>query len=135
MKMRSEEKDVHFTGYNSNLLAQARSLRREMTPEEKKLWYDYCKISPHKFYRQRSIDRFIVDFYCSKAKLVIEIDGAPHFTQDGKAYDKIRSEILEQYGLSVIRITNRQIKDHFDDVCKMLDRIVDERTRGLDATS
>jgi very-short-patch-repair endonuclease len=76
------------------------------------------------FQRQKSIDNFIADFYCRKAKLIIEIDGAEHFTEEGKIKDALRTEILEKYGLTVIRFTNRQTDKNFNAVCKEIDKTV-----------
>ncbi len=121
-------KDYTFSGYRSDLKEAARLLRREATPAEERLWKSYCRHSPHKFYRQRVIDRFIVDFYCSKAKLVIELDGMPHFTTDGKQRDLLRTEILEHYGIKVIRFTNSEVMDHFQEVCDRIDREILDRT-------
>ena len=98
-----------------------------MTKQEKHLWYDFLCDYPVKIYRQRIIDNFIVDFYCHKAKLVIEIDGSQHYTPDGKDYDKFRSEILRQRGLYVLRFTNMDVDKNFEGVCYMIDRVVKER--------
>ena len=120
-------KDYSFTAYNHQHLETARMLRKNMTRAEAKLWYDYCRASKYRFQRQRSIDQFIVDFYCSAAKLVIEIDGAPHFTTDGKQYDAIRTEVLERYGLQVIRFTNQQVLNNFSSVCEAVEQAAAER--------
>ncbi len=69
---------------NYDLLENARALRREMTPQEKHLWYDYLRFYLVKIYKQRIIDNFVVDFYCAKARLIIELDGSQHYTPDGK---------------------------------------------------
>jgi very-short-patch-repair endonuclease len=73
---------------NNKLLEQARELRREMTPQERHLWYDFLQHYPIKTYKQRIIGNFIVDFYCHQARLIIEVDGARHFTPEGHAYDR-----------------------------------------------
>ncbi len=116
-----------FTGFNSSHVEIARKLRREMTPQERHLWYDFMRNYPIKIYRQRPIDRFIVDFYCSKAHLVIEIDGSQHYTTEGLAYDSIRTEILEKYRLSVIRFANSEIEKNFQGVCHLIDKEIKER--------
>ena len=118
--------DYKFTGYNSKLKENARELRKNMTPQEKHLWYDFLKNYPIKFYRQRVIDNYIADFYCSKAKLVIELDGSQHYTEKGLNHDRIRTQILEKYGLTVIRFTNEQINTHFAEVCDYIDKAVKE---------
>ncbi|MCA2726170.1 MAG: endonuclease domain-containing protein [Microcystis sp. M048S1] len=111
--------DFHLP-YNTALVARAKELRKNMTLAEKKLWYSYLKNFKFKVLRQRPIDHFIVDFYCPSLKLVIEIDGDTHFTDEGKAYDKERTARLESYGLKVIRFTNSQVLRNFDAVCEQL---------------
>ena len=71
--------------------------------------------------RQRPIDQYIVDFYCAHLKLVIEIDGDSHFTEAGKANDAQRSQVLEGYGLRVVRFTNTQVLQEFEAVCKAIE--------------
>jgi very-short-patch-repair endonuclease len=93
--------------YNPKLLERAKELRKNMTDSEKKLWHQYLKDFPYKVYRQRPIDNYIVDFYCAKLKLVIEIDGDPHFTDEARKYDRERSSILGGYELEVLRFTNQ----------------------------
>ncbi len=108
-------------GYNVNLKKHAQTLRKCMTPEESHLWYDYLRTYPIQFKRQRPIAGYIADFYCPQARLVIEVDGSQHFTTDGRAYDEARTEIIERYGIKVIRFTNREIKEQFIAVCTMID--------------
>ncbi len=121
-----KNKEVIFTGYNSELKENARSLRKTMTPEEKHLWYDFLRGYPVKFYRQRSIGNYIVDFYCSKARLVIELDGSQHYADEEKEYDRKRTEFLEAYGLKVLRFSNYDIKKNFEGVCITIERNVKE---------
>lgn len=113
--------------YSRNTKQAAQEPRKNMTPQEKHLWYDYLRTYPQQFRRQKQIDRFIVDFYCASARLVVEIDGAQHFTPEGIAYDAERTRILEQYGLRVIRFTNAQIDEQFHGVCREIDSIVTGR--------
>ena len=120
-------KEKPFTGYVSAIKPNARQLRKNMTMQEKHLWYDFLRTYPIKFYRQRIIDGYIADFYCSKAKLVIEIDGNQHYTAQGKEYDSIRTEILQAYGLEVIRFKNKQIDNSFQSVCEEINRKVTAR--------
>lgn len=124
------EKDYKYTGYNKNLKENARHLRKNMTRHEKHLWYDFLRKYPVKFYRQRPIDKYIVDFYCSKAKLVIELDGSQHYTAEGMEYDGIRTEVLEQYNLFVLRFSNYDVDNNFRGVCEMIDAKVKERIYG-----
>jgi len=114
---------------NNAMLPQARELRRDMTPQERKLWYMFLRKYPVKIYKQRIIDSFIVDFYCASAKLVIELDGSQHFTDQGIAYDEQRSAILESHGLKVLRFTNREIDEEFGAVCRMIDQTITERKK------
>ena len=116
------------TGYNSQMKETARTLRKNMTKQEKHLWYDFLRDYSVKWYRQRSVDRFIVDFFCFQAKLVIELDGNQHYTEDGIAYDTIRTDILEKYDLEVIRFSNIEIDRNFYGVCEAIERKVQERT-------
>ena len=112
---------------NNELLENAKSLRKNMTRQEKHLWYDFLCNYPIKIYRQRIINGFIADFYCHKARLVIEIDGSQHYTPDGKDYDDFRTEILNQQGLCVIRFTNADVDKNFDGVCYAVDKVIKER--------
>ena len=91
-----------------------------MTEAETKLWLGYLKKFKFRVLRQRPIDHFIVDFYCAALKLVIEVDGDRHFTTDGSAYDEERTQVLEGYGLSVIRFTNQEVLNNFDSVCQKI---------------
>ncbi len=112
---------------NNQLLNIARILRRNMTRQEKHLWYDFLRYYPVKVYKQRIIDNFIADFYCHSARLVIELDGSQHYTTKGKTHDEARTEILERCGLYVLRFSNKDVDDNFDDVCRMIDRVINER--------
>ena len=118
-----------FTGYNSKMKETARSLRKNMTRQEKHLWYDFLRDYPVKWYRQRSVDRFIVDFFCFKARLVIELDGSQHYTEDGMEYDSIRTDILEKYNLEVLRFTNLEVDENFRGVCETIHGKVRERVQ------
>jgi very-short-patch-repair endonuclease len=115
--------DFHLP-YNAELVARAKELRKNMTIAEKKLWYSYLKSFKFKILRQRPIDQFIVDFYCAHLKLVIEVDGNSHYTNDGKDYDKERTQRLEGYGLTVLRFTNDQVLKDFQTVCEQLNRLI-----------
>lgn len=103
---------------------RAQKLRREMTPEECHLWYDFLRTYPIRFMRQRIIDGYIVDFYCASAKLVIEIDGAQHYEPEALAYDEERTRILNAYGLTVLRFRNSEINRQFQAVCQKIDQYI-----------
>jgi len=109
--------------YNPDLVERAKELRKNMTPAEKKLWYEYLRNFKHRVLRQRPINHFIVDFYCPALKLVIEVDGEHHYTEEGKSYDEERRKILERYGLREIRFRNDEVINEFDRVCKKIERI------------
>lgn len=111
-----------FTGYDKKLKSRADELRKNMTQQEWNLWYFYLRNHRLKWYRQRIIDRFIVDFYCHAAKLVIEINGKQHYTEQGIAYDVERTQVLQEYGLKVLRYTNQQLEDNFQEVCWDIER-------------
>ena len=110
--------------HNPPLVPLARKLRKEMTKEERRLWYCFLRSYPVKFLRQKVIGNYIVDFYCAKAKLVIELDGSQHFEEQNEEKDRERTAFLEQYGLTVLRIPNNQVNDSFDAVCEYIDRVV-----------
>ena len=108
--------------YNPELVARAKELRKNMTSAEKKLWYEYLRTFPYRVHRQRPINHYIVDFYCPKLKLVIEVDGDSHFTSEAQEYDRKRTEILQGYGLKVVRFTNEQVKNNFEGVCQTIEK-------------
>ena len=91
-----------------------------MTPTEFKLWTRFLKNFSFKVYNQRPIDNFIVDFYCSKLNLVIEIDGSVHDSLEAKVSDAERTEILQNYGLKVIRFSNKEVEENFEYVCRKI---------------
>ena len=95
-----------------------------MTVAEKKLWNNYLKNFNHRVLRQRPINNFIVDFYCAELKLVIEIDGDSHFTDEGKSYDTARTKILEGYGIKVIRFTNDDVLNNLEGVCQRIEDLI-----------
>ena len=115
--------------YNKKNIILAKNLRKNATTQENHLWYDFLSKYEIRFQRQKTIDNFIADFYCHKAKLVIEIDGSQHRTENGKEKDEFRTSILEGHGLKVIRFTNRQIDDYFDAACNYIDSVVKQSLR------
>ena len=112
---------------DKNLNLAAKELRKNMTPEEKHLWYDFLKNYPVQFNRQKIIGNYITDFYCKKANLVIEIDGAQHFEHDNSEYDKARTDYLNSVGIEVIRFLNKDINYNFNNTCKYIDNIIKKR--------
>ena len=112
---------------DNSQLENARRLRREMTPHERKLWYLFLRKYPVKIYKQRIIGRYIVDFYCASAKLVIEVDGSQHYEPEKMRYDAERSEFLRKLGLEILRFSNRDIDRDFRGVCKQIDIAIPKR--------
>ena len=110
--------------HNEMLVPFARALRKNMTKEEKHLWYDFLRGYPVRFVRQKVLGKYIADFYCAKAKLVVELDGSVHYTEEGELYDKERTEFLKQYGIKVIRIPNNELNANFNGVCEHIDLMV-----------
>ena len=104
--------------YNKDLIVYAKELRKNMTPWEMKLWNCFLREYPIRFQRQKVIDNYIVDFYCAKARLVIQLDGGGHYTDEQMQYDATRTKILEKYGLKVLRICNLEIDNNFYQVCQ-----------------
>ena len=113
--------------HNRQLVPFARQLRKQMTKEERRLWYDYLSSYPVRFSRQKILGKYIVDFYCARAKLVIELDGSQHYEASGMEQDAERTAFLEQYGLRVLRIPNNEINQNLRGVCEMIDLVVSER--------
>ena len=111
-------------GYQKKNIALAKILRKNATPQENHLWYDFLKTYGVRFQRQKAIDHFIADFYCHQAQLIIEVDGSQHYSETGKRQDEFRTEILEGYGLKVIRFTNHQIDTNFRGVCQYINAVV-----------
>ena len=115
------KKEYEYTAYNNQLLERARNLRKNMTPQERKLWYEFLRSYPIKIYKQRPIGIFIADFFCAKAKLIVEIDGSQHYTDEGMNKDKLRTEFFTQYGIKVIRFSNYDVDTNFYGVCTQID--------------
>ena len=113
--------------YDHKNIAYAKRLRKEMTPWERKLWYCFLKNYDVSFQRQKSIGHYIVDFYCAKAALAVELDGGGHYESDAQKMDEIRTRNLEKLGIKVIRFSNRDIDRNFYGVCTVIDKEVNQR--------
>jgi very-short-patch-repair endonuclease len=107
--------------YNPKLISRAKELRKNMTDAEKKLWKEYLRFYTYRVLRQRPIDHYIVDFYCAKLKLVIEVDGEIHNDKIQKEYDDQRTLFLNAYGLTVIRFRNEEVMNEFEKVCEKIE--------------
>ncbi|MDO4845192.1 MAG: DUF559 domain-containing protein [Oscillospiraceae bacterium] len=117
--------------YNEKNKQLAQSLRRNMTKQERRLWYGFLSKYPVRFRRQKQFGSYIVDFYCSSAKLIIELDGGQHFSDEAIQRDGERTAYLERQGLTVIRIPNNEIDQNFDGVCEWIDLQVNERLKAF----
>ena len=115
--------------HNPALTPRARELRKNMTKQERRLWYDFLRHYPEKILRQKVIGRYIADFYCARAKLVIELDGSQHFTDEGQQYDAIREAFMQGFGIKTIRYTNHEIDKQFEAVCADINAHIKIRTR------
>ena len=120
--------------YQGKLIPRAKELRKGATKQENHLWYDFLRSYPVRFQRQKTIDHFIADFYCHAARLVIEVDGSQHYDEQGLAYDKERSAIFAEYGVKVIRFSNMEIEQSFQEVCNAIDLEVRKRVQELEDT-
>ena len=103
---------------NSSLTPLSQSLRKNMTKEERHLWYDFLKSLPLTVHRQKTIGKYIVDFYCAKAQLVIELDGSQHYEGDGRTADIERDVYLQDLGITVLRYSNADVNLKFRNVCE-----------------
>lgn len=113
--------------YNKANIQFARALRKNMTPWERKLWFEFFKEYPLKIQRQKPIDNYIVDFFCAKAHLAIELDGNGHYSLEKAKADNIRTEKLNKLGVDVIRFCNLDVDKNFTGVCEMIDREIRKR--------
>ena len=113
--------------YNNNLVDYAKQNRRNMTPWERKLWFEFLQKYFVRIYRQKIIGNYIADFYCAKAKLIIELDGGGHYTLEQNKYDNERTKVFEKMGFSVVRICNKDVDNNFYGVCEYIDREIRNR--------
>ena len=121
-KVLTEGEDVKT--YNKANIPLAKALRKNMTPWERKLWYEFLRNYPLRFQRQKAIGDYIADFYCAKAKLVLELDGGAHYTAQQAERDETRTEALQNMDLTVLRICNLEIDRNFRGVCEYIDTTV-----------
>ena len=117
--------------HNAALSTNARTLRKNMTKEERHLWYDFLKGLPVMVHRQKVIGNYIVDFYIAEARLVIELDGSQHYSTEEMEYDRKRTAYLESQGLKVMRFSNLDVMRQFRRVCEAVDMAVKDRTAEI----
>ena len=118
---------------NPSLVSFGRKLRKEMTKEERRLWYNFLSKYPVRFYRQKILGQYIVDFYCAGAKLVIELDGSQHYDEVTEQKDLERTAYLQQFGLLVLRFSNLEVNRNFRGICEQIDIIVKQRVQDPSA--
>lgn len=116
--------------HNNHLVPFAKKLRKDMTKEERHLWYDYLRTHPARFTRQKVLGKYIADFYSAQAGMVIELDGSQHFEDAAMEKDEERTRFLEGYGLKVLRIPNNEVMKNFRGVCEYIDAEIKGRTNG-----
>ncbi len=115
--------------HNSELTPHAQKLRKNMTKEERRLWYEYLHSYPQRFRRQVTFGRYILDFYCAAAKLAVELDGSQHYEPAVLHYDERRTAYLNGLGICVLRFSNLDVLTNLRGVCQKIDMTVSERIR------
>jgi very-short-patch-repair endonuclease len=108
---------TRYLRYHLPLKGRARRLRRDSTPAERKLWYEFLRDLPQRFSRQKPLGRYIADFYCASCALVVEVDGDSHYTDAGRSYDIARTVELANLGIRVLRYSNENVMERFEGVC------------------
>ena len=112
--------------YNKANIPLAKALRKNMTPWERKLWYDFLRNYPVRFQRQKAIGNYIADFYCAKARLVLELDGGGHYTAEQANKDDLRTKAFESMNLKVVRVCNLDIDRNFNGICEHIHLVVQQ---------
>ena len=113
--------------HNSKLTPRAQTLRKNMTKEERRLWYEYLHDYPHRFRRQVTVGNYILDFYCAAAKLAVELDGSQHYKPEDMEYDARRTAYLNNIGICVLRFSNLDVLKNLRGVCQRIDLVVSKR--------
>ena len=116
---------------NHKLTGNARTLRKQMTKEEAKLWYQFLRLYSPRFHRQYVIGNYIADFYCHQANLVVELDGSQHYTPEEMEYDQKRTEYLQSQGLTVMRLSNLDVMRQFQSICEAIDLAIKQSSAGF----
>ncbi len=115
----------------NEMRARSQALRKAMTKEENKLWYQFLRKYPLQFKRQYMIGNYIVDFYCYRAMLIVELDGSQHYDPENKQKDTIRTGFMEKQGYRVLRYSNLDVLQRFNEVCQDIDRIARSRAEKI----
>ena len=116
---------------NNKLTNNARDLRKQMTKEEAKLWFQFLRLYRPRFHRQYVIGNYIADFYCHQAKSVVELDGSQHCTPEKMEYDQKRTEYLQSQGVTVMRLSNLDVMRQFQSVCEAIDLAIKQSSAGF----
>jgi very-short-patch-repair endonuclease len=120
----------HFIPYRRDLKRRSQALRRDPSPAERKLWYEFLRDLPVKFTRQKPLGRYIADFYCASRMVVIELDGDSHFSDRAQRYDKSRTAALSAEGIRVLRVMNTDVMQNFEGVCETIRRVLDAEPKN-----
>ena len=115
--------------YQNRLKKLASELRKNMTPWEKKLWYEFLREQSPRFLRQKPLGSYIVDFYCPTLRLAIEVDGGQHYEPEGMERDAIRTAELGSMGITVLRCSNADIKENLSGVCSSITNLMEEKMK------
>ena len=113
------------------IIIKAKRLRKNMTKQERHVWYDFLRNRPEKWYKQKVIGNYIVDFYCPKLKLIIEIDGYQHFYEENREYDNKRTEYLEKLGYRVLRFENTEVNKDIEEVRYIINNVCEEKMKEI----
>ena len=113
------------------IIIKAKRLRKNMTKQERNLWYDFLRNRPEKWYKQKVIGNYIVDFCCDAFKIIIELDGSQHYEEKAIEYDNKRSKYLENMGYKVIRFINTDVDYRFDSVCESIMCVIKEKRKYI----
>ena len=118
-----------FMVHNHNLTPRAQELRRNMTKEERRLWFEYLRNHPYRFRRQVAFGRYILDFYCAAAKLAVELDGSQHYDPEIMQYDQSRTAFFERNGIQIIRFSNTDVLQNLRGVCEAIDLAINDHIK------
>ena len=129
--MRMTERGMQQQMVEEPIIIKAKKLRKNMTNQERHLWYDFLRNRPEKWYKQKVIGNYIVDFCCDAFKIIIELDGGQHYEEKAIEYDNKRSKYLENMGYKVIRFINTDIDYRFDSVCESIMCVIKEKRKYI----
>ena len=129
--MRMTERGMQQQMVEEPIIIKAKKLRKNMTKQERHVWYDFLRNRPEKWYKQKVIGNYIVDFCCDAFKIIIELDGSQHYEEKSIEYDNKRSKYLENMGYKVIRFINTDVDYRFDSVCESIMCVIKEKRKYI----